>query len=111
MENSETAVVLDNFCYIIFTHIMFLQVNYSTQPNSTWRSAIAMALTTTVPVTAEDLLHLPARITFGTWTSDWTLLSLQGRERGRETEWEGDRDRGRCVQNYKHTGKVNKKTV
>lgn len=36
-----------------------------------------MAPTTTVPVTAEDLLHLPARITFGTWASDWTLLSLQ----------------------------------
>jgi len=43
-----------------------------------------MALTTTVPVTAEDLLHLPARITFGTWASNWTLFSLEGRQRERE---------------------------
>lgn len=42
-----------------------------------------MALTTTVPVTAEDLLHLPARITFGTWASDWTLLSLWGKKKRR----------------------------
>ncbi|CAL8341962.1 unnamed protein product [Arctogadus glacialis] len=27
-------------------------------------------------VTAEHLLHLPARITFGTWASYWTLLAL-----------------------------------
>lgn len=54
-----------------------------------------MALTTTVPVTAEDLLHLPARITFGTWASDWTLFTLQGRKREREREKEGRKEAGR----------------
>lgn len=65
-----------------------------------------MAPTTTVPVTAEDLLHLPARITFGTWASDWTLLSLQegGRGQGGGGGGNGGGERwGSGDQNHRNT--------
>lgn len=57
-------------------------------------------MTTTVPVTAEDLLHLPARITFGTWASNWPLLPLEERQSERQTakgqkgKWRGVRGQG-----------------
>lgn len=82
------VVLLDHYFFNSPTpQVFYANISH----NSTWPSAFTMALTTTVPVTAEDLLHLPARITFGTWASDWTLLSLQVRKRERERERE-DRD-------------------
>lgn len=42
------------------------------------RYGVGGPLTSTATV---DLLHLPARITFGTWTSVWTSLPLWERRK------------------------------